>query len=490
MGWSFVEQKQLDEMEESVFSEEFIDEDDLFGEGSNTAKSTKNNHKKEKEATKKAKLSKKSAAKKNVKTSEENSSERDDKSDKKVDLQSKFNDVQDQEEISISPAKENLKDKKKVISSVDSSAGSSRASSSADTSVNKFSSVDPWEDDPENEKDVFSSASLWKVATAVAIILLLFSVFTQGFTTFDKSELKDELSGAATASTTLSLAEVEQKALNFVNNNLLQPPFNAELSSSEDVGSLYKVVLSIAGQTVDSYITKDGKLFFPQGFDVDNVLEAESNEAEGDEAESKAIESNEEDTDEEDTGGVKSEAASNENKLQDTADENAAAADDTAATTDNLVATDNTTSTLEDQPESPEGDLESAEINESVESDTLAETETATTTVPAPVVTEPAATTPTGAAKKLTLSSKKWSFSPNKLTVKKGDLIKLTIIPDNSNPAFNLAKFTFGIAELGVSKEVESQTLIEFTADKVGTFEFKCSSCEDWRGMSGQLIVE
>jgi plastocyanin len=88
-----------------------------------------------------------------------------------------------------------------------------------------------------------------------------------------------------------------------------------------------------------------------------------------------------------------------------------------------------------------------------------------------------------GDIKEFTLSAKKWLFSPNKVVVNSGDLVRLNIEPQGLD-------FTFSIPDLGVEEEVSGETLIEFTADTVGSFDFKCSSCEDWRGMSGMVVVE
>ena len=65
--------------------------------------------------------------------------------------------------------------------------------------------------------------------------------------------------------------KLKRKALDYVNSQLLQPPFVATIDSSEELDNLYKIVLSVVGQTVDSYVTKDGKFFFPQGFDIDAI---------------------------------------------------------------------------------------------------------------------------------------------------------------------------------------------------------------------------
>ena len=50
--------------------------------------------------------------------------------------------------------------------------------------------------------------------------------------------------------------------------------------------------------------------------------------------------------------------------------------------------------------------------------------------------------------------------------------------------------FTFAVPALGVEQKVAGTTEVEFVADKAGTFDFTCGSCEDWRGMKGTLVVE
>ncbi len=141
--------------------------------------------------------------------------------------------------------------------------------------------IDPWADSKNEEPGMFSDAGTWKVVTGILIILLIFSVFTQGFRFSGK--------GALTGGATVSLPEAEKTAATFVNTNLLRPPFTAEVTSSAEQGDLYKVTLSVAGQQVDSYLTKDGKLFFPQGFDTTKSLKEQMAAA----AEPKSAEQNE-----------------------------------------------------------------------------------------------------------------------------------------------------------------------------------------------------
>ena len=82
-----------------------------------------------------------------------------------------------------------------------------------------------------------------------------------------------------------------------------------------------------------------------------------------------------------------------------------------------------------------------------------------------------------------TITAKKWLFTPNKITVDQGKKITFTIEPQE-------LEFTFSLPGLGVEQAVAGTTVIEFTPQQVGTFEFSCLSCEAWRGMTGTLVVE
>jgi len=208
-------------------------------------------------------------------------------------------------------------------------------------------------------KGMLPEVSTWKAITGIALVLLLISVFTQGF------NFSDNFGGGSG----LSLAEAEQKTLAYVNANLLQEPFLAEVKKSEEVNDLFKITLSVAGQEVDSYLTKDGRIFFPRGFELDQVDEGAA--IEKDEASSTSSEG----------GGV----------------EAAAAAPDTArgALTTGTGATGEKTEKL---------------------------TESAAGTISASSASSEAS---------LTLMAKRWLFEPQYLKVKKGTKVHLTIEPAN-----------------------------------------------------------
>ena len=382
-----MEQKQLDETEDSYFGEEFIDEESLNDEIKIEKVASASSKKEEATATKSASTRKKATSKKKEAAEVE-----------KIEI------IEDNEpKIEIQPKVEKFKEEPK----------SEPASSSP---------VDPWADDHADEESLFKEVGTWKALSGLLVVLLLFAVFSNGF---------DFAATGAASTDSLTLADAEAKALDFVNINLLQPPFVAEVQSSVDAGNLYKITLTVAGESVDSYITKDGKLFFPQGFDIAEVEGAPANNVEP---------------------VVELETGTEENEPTPTPEP-------TEVPVEKLP-----TEQVDTQPDEPEE-------------------------VPTEEPTPVEDTTP--ASSEATLSYKRWSFNPVDLMVSKGK-VKLTLKQDTSNPDFTLAGFTFYIPELQVEKEISGTTTFEFTVDKAGEYSFICGSCTGTQKevMSGKLIVK
>lgn len=85
------------------------------------------------------------------------------------------------------------------------------------------------------------------------------------------------------------------------------------------------------------------------------------------------------------------------------------------------------------------------------------------------------------------MTAKKYEFDPSVVTVKKGERVKLVITALDRDHGFKLKDF-------GIDQKLKKgvPTAIEFTADKAGTFGFKCSKfCGfgHWK-MKGRLVVE
>jgi hypothetical protein len=89
-----------------------------------------------------------------------------------------------------------------------------------------------------------SSQNCWVVSTIVLAILLMATLLMEGF------------AGAEV----ISAEEAGQKILEFAESQ----GADAEFISASDSGSLYEVILSIDGQEIPVYITKDGKTLVPQ----------------------------------------------------------------------------------------------------------------------------------------------------------------------------------------------------------------------------------
>ncbi len=109
----------------------------------------------------------------------------------------------------------------------------------------------------EPTEGMWKDMGTWRFIAVIVAALLVVSIFTNGFSFTGN-----------TVRATLSEDEAVKKTLDFVNTNLLQPGLGATAGESEDVGDLYKIDLTVAGQPFESYMTKDGRLLFPQGFDL------------------------------------------------------------------------------------------------------------------------------------------------------------------------------------------------------------------------------
>lgn len=108
-------------------------------------------------------------------------------------------------------------------------------------------------------------ASIWMIVSSVLAVLLVVSILTNGF--------KGGVSGG-----TLSSQEAADKAVAYINTNLLQPGTTAKVDGVEESEDLYNIKLNIGGRVYDSYVTKDGRLLFPSAVDLEATVEEPSQE--------------------------------------------------------------------------------------------------------------------------------------------------------------------------------------------------------------------
>src|SRR6056297_1732371 len=69
----------------------------------------------------------------------------------------------------------------------------------------------------------------------------------------------------------LSLDSAKAEAEEFINSNLIDPSSGSEakVTKVEEKDGLYKMSVQVGSQSIDSYMTKDGKTFFPQALDME-----------------------------------------------------------------------------------------------------------------------------------------------------------------------------------------------------------------------------
>ena len=95
--------------------------------------------------------------------------------------------------------------------------------------------------------------------------------------------------------------------------------------------------------------------------------------------------------------------------------------------------------------------------------------------------------TETQSVHEIEVTLRKYEFSPGSLRVRKGEQVKLVMVAADHDHGFRLDDFN-------VNQKTPKGTtvVVEFTADKAGTFQFRCSSvCGlGHRNMKGTLVVE
>ena len=67
----------------------------------------------------------------------------------------------------------------------------------------------------------------------------------------------------------ISSKQAGEKAIEYINNNILAGAGTASLVSVTEANGVFKVNIKIGEQSYDSYISKDGKLLFPEGYEMD-----------------------------------------------------------------------------------------------------------------------------------------------------------------------------------------------------------------------------
>jgi len=113
---------------------------------------------------------------------------------------------------------------------------------------------EPKKTESDNRKREFKflkNIIFWQITSVLFLILFIVSLFV----TFSKGN-------------DIQKNEAKEKVQDYVNTILRGQAAKAVLGDIEEEKGLYKLKITIQGQTISTYITKDGSLFFPNVVDL------------------------------------------------------------------------------------------------------------------------------------------------------------------------------------------------------------------------------
>ena len=109
-----------------------------------------------------------------------------------------------------------------------------------------------------------------------------------------------------------------------------------------------------------------------------------------------------------------------------------------------------------------------------------------TANVPETTVPTTVATTSTPKIVEFTVTGKNYSFTPNIISVKKGDTVKITFKDTQGFHDFKIDEFNVATPQI----KGGSEAVVQFVADKSGSFQYYCSVGKHRaNGMWGTLTV-
>jgi thiol-disulfide isomerase/thioredoxin len=107
----------------------------------------------------------------------------------------------------------------------------------------------------------------------IIVLLLVICVASLGYVFWEDKTLKAGGASSSGGKNLLSKEEAGQAALSFINDVILKGGSKASLIDVVEGSNVYTFKINVDGQEVSSYITKDGKLIFPQGINIDEERE-------------------------------------------------------------------------------------------------------------------------------------------------------------------------------------------------------------------------
>jgi hypothetical protein len=116
------------------------------------------------------------------------------------------------------------------------------------------------------------SKTMTKIVLPIILVIILALI---GYMSFKKPAGDSSNTGAKNGifnrAKNLNIEEAKTAAETFINGFLMSGANKATIKEITESYGLYKLKVDIVSDVVDSYMTKDGKFFFPQAFDVEQM---------------------------------------------------------------------------------------------------------------------------------------------------------------------------------------------------------------------------
>jgi hypothetical protein len=103
---------------------------------------------------------------------------------------------------------------------------------------------------------------IWQVTTVILAIIIIIGLFKL-----------TQITGGVIKGT-IDKDKAAQKAIEFINTNMLSQGQKATLKDTSEEGGIYKMNIDVSGRVFQTYISKDGKYLFTSGIDLDQKIEA------------------------------------------------------------------------------------------------------------------------------------------------------------------------------------------------------------------------
>jgi hypothetical protein len=113
-------------------------------------------------------------------------------------------------------------------------------------------------------KEKFKNLSTFLVPAALLLIMAIFLYFGSNMSIQKR----------------LPADDIAQKALDFINNSILSQGITASLVDIAEEENVYKMRIEIEGIEYQSYVSKDGKYLFPDGYDLSAQIENQQSDQE------------------------------------------------------------------------------------------------------------------------------------------------------------------------------------------------------------------